>query len=263
MSAETLQSMGRIHFLLGLRAWLLLFLSVGVLAQPLPQDFGVVYFTGHGRLEEMEAHRPPLVRQPELRGYSREFLRIPGAESSERFPENQTLHWTVRHRTEVRDTEGTNWTALSFVPLELQSALKQDRTSFFASTTEEFLVVPGAKSSVRFKVNTPIVFYLRVFLDESDPRAGFFPLRDPTKFKLVELNADKEQRKMTLVKSGFTYTKRQVGRPLLVRLYGEHCFQLSPSEALAPGEYAVKYLRESEDSDEEEQFELFCFGVDR
>lgn len=116
---------------------------------------------------------------------------------------------------------------------------------------------------MRFKVNTPIVFYLRVFLDESDPRAGFFPLRDPTKFKLVELNADKEQRKMTLVKSGFTYTKRQVGRPLLVRLYGEHCFQLSPSEALAPGEYAVKYLRESEDSDEEEQFELFCFGVDR
>ncbi len=151
----------------------------------------------------------------------------------------------------------------TFVPLELQSAVKQDRTSFFASTSEEFLVVPGAKSSIRFKVNTPIVFYLRVFLDESDPRAGFFPLRDPTKFKLVELKADKEQRKMTLVKSGFTYTKRQVGRPLLVRLYGEHCFQLSPSEALEPGEYAVKYLRESEDSDEEGQFDLFCFGVDR
>ena len=150
-----------------------------------------------------------------------------------------------------------------FFPLELQSAVKQDRSPFFSTSSEEFLVVPGPKSPIRFKANTPFVMYLRVFLDESDPRAGFFPLRDPTRFRLISLEADKEQRKMTLVKSGLTYTKRQVGRPLLVRLYGEHCFQLSPSEALEPGEYAIKYQREDEDGDEQDQYDLFCFGVDR
>lgn len=126
--------MGRIHFLIGLRAWILLFLSAGILAQPLPQDFGVVYFTGHGRLEEMEAHRPPLVRQPELRGYSREFLRIPGEESSDRFPEAQTLHWTVRHRTEVRDTEGTNWTALSLDGFQLHRLKTQGQNRILMLT---------------------------------------------------------------------------------------------------------------------------------
>ena len=152
-------------------------------------------------------------------------------------------------------------TGRNFVPLELQTAIKQDRSLIFSATTEEFLAIPGAKSPVRFKTNAAIVLYLRVFLDESDPRAGFFPLRDPNRFRLVRLENDGEQRKITLVKSGLTYTKRQLGHPLLVRLYGEHSFQLSPSEALAPGEYAIKYERDENES-EADQFDLFCFGID-
>lgn len=150
-----------------------------------------------------------------------------------------------------------------FPPLELQAAMKQERSPFLSTSSEEYLVVPGARSPVRFKQGDGIVFYLRVFLDDSDPRAGFFPLRDPTKFMLVKLNVvDKKERRLSLVKSSFTSTTRQSGRPLLVRLYGEQSFQLSPSEALEPGEYAVKYLREDEDYNDDEQFDLFCFGLD-
>lgn len=149
----------------------------------------------------------------------------------------------------------------SFPPLELQSAVRQERSPFLSTVSEEYLVVPGSRSPVRFRAGEGIIFYLRVFLNDSDPRAAFFPMRDPTHFKLVELQSDKEERRMTLVKTGFTYTNRQVGRPMLVRLYGEQCFQLTPSEPLPPGEYAVKYLVEDDDSDEE-QFELFCFGID-
>lgn len=149
----------------------------------------------------------------------------------------------------------------SFPPLELQSAVRQERAPFFSTVSEEYLVVPEARSPVRFRAGDGLVFYLRVFLNDSDPRAAFFPLRDPTRFRLVEMQSHKDERRMTLVKSGFTYTNRQVGRPLLVRLYGEQCFQLTPSDPLPPGEYAVKYLLEDEDFDGE-QFELFCFGID-
>lgn len=149
----------------------------------------------------------------------------------------------------------------SFLPLELQSAVRQERSPFLSTVSEEYLVVPGSRSSVRFRSGDGIAFYLRVFLNDSDPRAAFFPLRDPTRFKLVEMQSTKDERRMTLVKSGFTYTNRQVGRPLLVRLYGEQCFQLTPSEPLPPGEYAIKYLLEDEYSDEE-AYELFCFGID-
>jgi hypothetical protein len=149
-----------------------------------------------------------------------------------------------------------------FPPLELQSAVKQERSPFFSSVSEEFLVLPGARSPVRFQAKQAIVFYLRVFLNDSDPRAAFFPLRDPTRFMLVQLTTDKQERRMTLVKSGWSYTFRQVGRPMLVRLYGEQCFQLTPSEPLQPGEYAIKYLREDEDGLDTEQFDLFCFGID-
>lgn len=150
----------------------------------------------------------------------------------------------------------------NFVPLELKSPVKQDRSHFFSATSEEFLVIPGPKSPIRFKTKAAVVLYLRVLLEEQDPRAGFFPLRDPTRFRLVRLDADQEQRRMSLVKSGLTYTDRQVGRPLLVRLYGENSFQLSPSEALEPGEYAIKYQRDVEDSSKDETFDLFCFGLD-
>lgn len=68
---------------------------------------------------------------------------------------------------------------------------------------------------------------------------------------------------MTMLKSGLTYTYRQAGRPLLIRLYGEQSFELTPSSTLEPGEYAIKYLGEQEDSSEDrEQYDLFCFGVD-
>ena len=94
-------------------------LTVSTWAQTFPETFGVITFSGQGRLVEMESQRPPLVRQPEIRGYSREFLRITGSESNTRFPREQTLNWMVRHRNEVRDTEGTNWTALDLTGFQL------------------------------------------------------------------------------------------------------------------------------------------------
>ncbi len=151
----------------------------------------------------------------------------------------------------------------TFAPLEMQSAVKQERSPFLATSSEEYLVVAGARSPVRFQQGDGMIFYLRVFLDDSDPRAAFFPLRDPTRFSLVKLQVhERKERRMTLVKTGLTYVNRQVGKPLLVRLYGEQSFQLSPSEPLEPGEYAVKYLRDDEDDTDGDHFELFCFGVD-
>ncbi len=189
--------MGRIHLLTGLRAWLLLFLllSVGVLAQPLPQDFAVVYFTGQGRLEKMEAHRPPLVRQPELRGYSREFLRISGGESSDRFPETQALHWTVRHRTEVRDTEGTNWTALFLDGFQLHRLKTQGQSRILMLTesnprqdTEHsglpLKVTPIGRDHLRLEPGSPLApgEYALVYHPQSGGATVFcFAIEGPAK----------------------------------------------------------------------------------
>ena len=144
-----------------------------------------------------------------------------------------------------------------FQPLELQRALKQDRAPFFSTTESTLLVVPGTRSPVRFAAKQPVEFFLRVFLNDSDPRAAFFPMRDPTKFSLIQLKVDGEERQMILTEVGLTYVNRQTGRPLLVRLFGEHSFQMTPGQPLPPGEYAVKFQESDGD-----KFDLFCFGVD-
>ena len=74
----------------------------------------------------------------------------------------------------------------SFAPLEMRRAPRQVRGSLFGST-DSFLSVPGLASSVRFRAGEPVEFYLKVYLSTTDPRASFFPLRDPTKFTLFKL----------------------------------------------------------------------------
>ncbi len=144
-----------------------------------------------------------------------------------------------------------------FHPLELQRALKQERTPIFSTVQSTLLIIPGTRSPVRFSASQKIELYLRVFLNDSDPRAAFFTIRDPNKFSLIQLKSEDEDRQIALTEVGFTYVNRKTGRPLLVRLFGEHSFLLTPSEALAPGEYAIKY--QDEDT---EKYDLFCFGVD-
>lgn len=76
-----------------------LVLTVAAWGQTFTESVGVITFTGQGRLTEIEPHQTPLVQQ----GDSREFLRIPRAESSSRFPEFQKLNWMVRYQTDDRD----------------------------------------------------------------------------------------------------------------------------------------------------------------
>lgn len=145
----------------------------------------------------------------------------------------------------------------AFQPLELQRALKQERTPIFSTVQSTLLVVPGSRSPIRFSATQKVELYLRVFLNDSDPRAAFFTMRDPNKFSLVQLKSEDEERQIALTEIGLTYVNRQAGRPLLVRLFGEHSFLLTPSEPLAPGEYAIKYQQE-----DSEKYDLFCFGID-
>jgi hypothetical protein len=148
----------------------------------------------------------------------------------------------------------------SFLPLELQRVARQERSPFFSSTAEEYLLIPGSRSPVRFPSGQRPVLYLRVILDQDDPRAGVLPRRDPTRFSLVALQATEKERKLTLARLSLTSTTRLSGQPLLVRLYGEQCFQLSPAEELPPGEYAIRYL--PKEPGQGEPLDLFCFGVD-
>jgi hypothetical protein len=83
-----------------------------VAAKPMPKEYGVIYALSAGAVFDLEMHRPDLIRQPEFRGFSREFLKVPESRSAARFPQGVALAWTVRHRGEVPDNCGVNWTAL-------------------------------------------------------------------------------------------------------------------------------------------------------
>ncbi|MBX3169020.1 MAG: hypothetical protein KF760_16550 [Candidatus Eremiobacteraeota bacterium] len=144
----------------------------------------------------------------------------------------------------------------SFAPLEMHRALRQTRDSFFGSS-DVFLRVPGAASGVRYRNSEAIQFYLKVFISTTDPRASFFPIQDPTKFTLFKLQAREEHREVVLAESGALYTNREGGSPLLVRLFGDSSFQLSPTTRLAPGEYALGY-----DVEHCDNLIVYCFGVE-
>lgn len=143
-----------------------------------------------------------------------------------------------------------------FRPLEMHHAQQESDFGFFAGQLT-YLTVPGERSPVRFAPGEPIEFVLRVFLDSSDPRAAFFPVKDPTRFSLYKMERERRDRRVILRDEGFTDIKRNAGRPLLIRLFGESCFLLSPGDPLEPGEYAIKYSFEDHD-----RVRLFCFGID-
>lgn len=144
-----------------------------------------------------------------------------------------------------------------FAPLEMRRAPRQVRGSFFGST-DSFLSVPGLASPVRYRTGEPVEFYLKVYLSTTDPRASFFPLRDPTKFTLFRLESKEDHREVVLSESGVLYTNREGGSPLLVRLFGESSFVLSPTSPLTPGEYALSYNGE----DCGDNPVVYCFGVE-
>ncbi len=149
-------------------------------------------------------------------------------------------------------------TTQGFTPLEVQRAVAQDRSPFFSTVEERLLLLPGNQSPVRFRVQEPLEFYLRVFLNDADPRAGFFPLRDPNLFSIIRFERQRGERKFSLVRAGVTFVDRDVGRPLLVRLFGEHSFIMTPAQPLDPGEYALMYRDELYG----QAYDLFCFGID-
>lgn len=92
------------------------------------EEIGVVYAISGGALHPLESHRPSLVRQPEIRGFSREYLRIPRNSSPQRFPEGNALAWTVRHRAGVEPWNGVPWYSLDLAGFELHE-LKVDSSS--------------------------------------------------------------------------------------------------------------------------------------
>jgi hypothetical protein len=69
-----------------------------------PQTFGTIYAECDSTLNELESFRPSLVRQPELRGFSREYLQIPQQSAKARYPVGTRLHWLVRYRLSHPDT---------------------------------------------------------------------------------------------------------------------------------------------------------------
>ena len=148
-------------------------------------------------------------------------------------------------------------TRAGFVPLEFHQALKDSDFAWLAGQ-KTYLTVPGTRSNIRFGPGEEVKFFLKVFLDSSDPRSAFFPIKDPTRFALYRLELEREERRIVLRDEGLTSVRRDAGRPLVPRIYGKSSFELLPTEQLSPGEYAIKYT----DTGEDERFKVFCFGVD-
>lgn len=148
-------------------------------------------------------------------------------------------------------------TRQGFRSLEFHQALKDSDFSFFAGQ-KTYLTIPGSRSTVRYAPGEAVLFFLTVYLDSSDPRAAFFPVKDPTRFALYRVELDSDKRRIVLRDEGLTSVRRDAGRPLIARLFGKSSFQLAPSEALEPGEYAILYR----DHGDDERFLVFCFGVD-
>ena len=95
--AAAMKRRGLIIWLLGLSLWA----SAGAVESG--KAFGIIYVEREGRLSELESFRPNLIRQPDLRGYSREFLQIPELASKARFQQGTPLSWSVRYRVQPPD----------------------------------------------------------------------------------------------------------------------------------------------------------------
>lgn len=143
-----------------------------------------------------------------------------------------------------------------FQSLEIVNALKQSEFGFF-SGQQVYFTVPGRHSPVRFRKGEMVEFYLKSFLDSSDPRAIFFPIRDPMKFTLFPSEEEGDDRRVLLEDNGLTSTDRKAGAPLNARLFGSASFVLIPTQNLGPGEYVVRYPLDNECGSR-----LFCFGID-
>lgn len=143
-----------------------------------------------------------------------------------------------------------------FRSLEMHHAQQDSDFSFFAGQLT-YLTIPGLTSPVRYAAGEPVEFFLRVFLDLSDPRAAFFPVKDPTRFSLFRAERERRDRRVVLKDEGLGDVRRFAGSPLLARLYGQSGYRLAPSHPLEPGEYVVKYSFSDDD-----RYRLFCFGID-
>ncbi len=145
-----------------------------------------------------------------------------------------------------------------FQPLEFHQALQSSDMDLFFAGQKTYLIIPGSRSSVRFAAQEEVQFFLKIFMDSSDPRAAFFPVKDPTRFALYTVELERNERRIVLRDDGFSSVRRDAGRPLIPRLFGQSSFVLVPNEKLAPGEYAIKYTDQRDD----ERYRIFCFGVD-
>ena len=143
-----------------------------------------------------------------------------------------------------------------FRSLEMHHAQQDSDFSFFAGQLT-YLTIPGTTSPVRFAARETVEFYLRVFLDLADPRAAYFPIKDPTRFSLFRAELEGRDRRVVLKDEGLGDVRRFAGAPLLVRLHGQCGYRLAPSHPLEPGEYVVKYNFPDDD-----RYRLFCFGID-
>lgn len=143
-----------------------------------------------------------------------------------------------------------------FRSLEMHHAQQDSDFSFFAGQLT-YLTIPGTNSPVRYSAKEPVEFYLRVFLDLADPRAAYFPVKDPTRFSLFRAEREGRDRRVVLKDEGLGDVRRFAGAPLLARLYGQCGYRLAPSHPLEPGEYVIKYT-----FSEDDRYRLFCFGID-
>lgn len=93
-----------------------------------PVEFGMVRAVSANTVVDLEMQRPDLVRQPDFRGYSREFLKLPLGRSTSRFLQGTPLAWTVCNRSPVPDRCGVNWITLHPSGFELHP-LKVENTT--------------------------------------------------------------------------------------------------------------------------------------
>jgi hypothetical protein len=127
--------------------------------------------------------------------------------------------------------------ASGFIPLELEVATASRGGGIYGIGGATVYRVQGARSPVRVHQSDRIVFVVR--LD-----SGW----DPHQFQLFRLDS----------RMGFRQTQQAMGGsppplPLTINKVGDSVYEITPSRALAPGEYAVSPLN-SNDS--------YCFGVD-
>lgn len=137
------------------------------------------------------------------------------------------------------------------VPLERQtSKIEAKAGGFIAVKSTVKHVVPGAQSPVR--AEPAAQFVVRLHVGDMDPA---------TVIHLYKLDKDKSSRSVVVASTSvtpFAGVKSGAVEPntiaVAVEKYGESSFKVTPSQPLAPGEYALVTTMSGQNED--------CFGVD-